>query len=32
MRGLAPWRSVSFLASLLGNLLLALPLVPHLWS
>lgn len=32
MRGLTPWRSVSFIASLLGNLLLALPLVPHLWS
>lgn len=32
MRGLTPWRSVSFLASLLGNLLLALPLLPHLWS
>ena len=31
MRGLAPWRSVSFLASLLGNLLLAVPLLPHLW-
>ena len=32
MRGLTPWRSVSFLASSLGNLLLALPLLPHLWS
>ena len=32
MRGLTPWRSVSFLASLLGNLLLGLPLLPHLWS
>ena len=32
MRGLTPWRSVSFLVSLLGNLLLALPLLPHLWS
>lgn len=32
MRGLTPWRSVSFLASLLGNLVLALPLLPHLWS
>lgn len=31
MRGLTPWRSVSFLASLLGNLLLALPLLAHLW-
>ena len=32
MQGLTPWRSVSFLISLLGNLLLAVPLVPHLWS
>lgn len=32
MRGLAPWRSVSFLAGLLGNVLLAIPLVPHIWS
>ena len=32
MKGLAPWRSVSFLAGLLGNLLLAIPLVPHIWS
>ena len=32
MRGLTPWRSVSFLASLVGNLLIALPLLPHIWS
>lgn len=32
MRGLTPWRSICFLASMVGNLLLALPLVPHLWS
>ena len=32
MKGLTPWRSLCFLASLAGNLLLALPLVPHLWS
>ena len=32
MHGLTPWRSICFLASLVGNLLLALPLVPHLWS
>jgi uncharacterized MAPEG superfamily protein len=32
MRGLTPWRSLSFLISLLGNLLVALPLLPHLWS
>lgn len=32
MRGLAPWRSLSFLASFLGNVLLAIPLLPHIWS
>jgi uncharacterized MAPEG superfamily protein len=32
MKALVPWRSVSFLASLLGNLLLVIPLVPHLWG
>ena len=32
MKGLTPWRSLSFLASLLGNLLLAIPLLPHIWS
>lgn len=32
MRGLSPWRSLCFLASLVGNLLMAVPLVPHLWS
>ena len=32
MRGLTPWRSISFLAGLVGNLLMALPLLPHLWS
>ncbi len=32
LRGLTPWRSLSFIASLLGNLVLALPLLPHLWS
>ena len=32
MKGLVPWRSVSFLASLLGNVLLAIPLLPHIWS
>ena len=30
MKGLSPWRSVSFLTSLVGNLLLAIPLLPHL--
>jgi uncharacterized MAPEG superfamily protein len=32
MKGLTPWRSLSFLIGLLGNLLMALPLLPHLWS
>jgi uncharacterized MAPEG superfamily protein len=32
MQGLTPWRSLSFLVSLLGILLMALPLLPHLWS
>jgi uncharacterized MAPEG superfamily protein len=32
MQGLTPWRSLSFLIGLLGNLLMALPLLPHLWS
>ena len=32
MKGLTPWRSLSFLASLVGNVLLAIPLVPHIWS
>lgn len=31
MRGLTPWRSLCFLASLVGNALLAAPLLPHLW-
>jgi uncharacterized MAPEG superfamily protein len=32
MRGLSPWRSLCFLASLVGNLLIAIPLVPHIWG
>lgn len=32
MRALTPWRSLSFLASLVGNLLIAIPLLPHIWS
>lgn len=32
MQALVPWRSLSFLASLLGNLLIAIPLLPHIWS
>ncbi|UJW86398.1 MAPEG family protein [Devosia sp. SL43] len=32
MRGFSPWRSLCFLAGLVGNLLMAIPLLPHLWS
>ena len=32
MRGLSPWRSYSYLLGLLGTILVAVPLVPHLWS
>ena len=32
IQALTPWRSLSFLASLAGNLLIAIPLVPHIWS
>ncbi|MFP9137819.1 MAPEG family protein [Devosia sp. XGJD_8] len=31
MRGLSPWRSISFLAALVGMLLMVIPLVPHIW-
>lgn len=32
MKGLSPWRSVSFLVSLIGIVVLAIPLIPQLWS
>ncbi|WP_354061002.1 MAPEG family protein [Devosia sp. 2618] len=32
MKGLSPWRSVSFMAGLLGNLLMVIALVPHIWG
>lgn len=32
LRGLSPWRSVSYLAGLIGCLLVAMPLVPHMWN
>ena len=32
MRGLSPWRSICFLLSVIGNAVLLLPLLPHLWS
>lgn len=31
MRGLSPWRSISFLAALVGMLLMVIPLVSHIW-
>jgi uncharacterized MAPEG superfamily protein len=31
MKGLSPWRSVSFLSALLGTLLMVIPLLPHIW-
>jgi uncharacterized MAPEG superfamily protein len=31
MRALAPWRSVSFALAMLGIVLVAMPLVPHIW-
>ncbi|SEQ43716.1 Uncharacterized conserved protein, MAPEG superfamily [Devosia sp. YR412] len=32
MKGISPWRSVAFLVALIGTLLIAIPLVPHLWD
>jgi uncharacterized MAPEG superfamily protein len=32
MRGLSPWRSVAFGMALLGAIIMAVPLVPHMWS
>lgn len=32
MRALSPWRSISFLGGLLGNLLMLITLVPHIWA
>lgn len=31
MKGLSPWRSISFLVALVGCLMMAIPLVPHIW-
>lgn len=31
MLGLSPWRSICYIASLLGLLLMAFPLFPHIW-
>ncbi|WP_172123146.1 MULTISPECIES: MAPEG family protein [unclassified Devosia] len=32
MRALSPWRSISYALGLLGTILVAIPLVPHLWG
>ena len=32
MRALAPWRSMSFLVSLIGNVMITIPLIPHIWG
>ncbi|MEO8683216.1 MAG: MAPEG family protein [Devosia sp.] len=32
MRGISPWRSLSFLAGLIGVAIMVVPLVPHIWS
>jgi uncharacterized MAPEG superfamily protein len=32
MKGLVPWRSLCFIIALIGTALMALPLIPHIWS
>ncbi len=32
MRGLSPWRSICFLVSLIALVIMAIPLIPHIWS
>jgi len=32
LRAMSPWRSLAFLGGLLGMLIMAVPLLPHLWS
>ncbi|MET0436777.1 MAG: MAPEG family protein [Devosia sp.] len=32
MKGLAPWRSIAFLVALIGTVVMAIPLVPHIWG
>ena len=32
MKGLSPWRSFAFLGALIGTLMMAIPLVPHIWN
>jgi uncharacterized MAPEG superfamily protein len=32
MRGLSPWRSLSYVAGVLGIIIVAGPLIPHIWG
>lgn len=32
LKGLVPWRSVCFLLALIGTIIMAIPLVPHIWA
>lgn len=32
MKGLSPWRSICFLVALIGTVMMAIPLVPHIWG
>lgn len=32
MRALTPWRSFAYLAAIIGTIVMAVPLVPHIWS
>lgn len=32
MRGLTPWRSIAYLAAIIGTIVMAVPLVPHIWG
>lgn len=32
MKGLSPWRSICFLVALIGTLVMAIPLLPHIWG
>ncbi|WDR03143.1 MAPEG family protein [Devosia algicola] len=32
LKALSPWRSVAFMTALIGLLLMAIPLIPHIWA
>ncbi|WDR05989.1 MAPEG family protein [Devosia rhodophyticola] len=32
LKALSPWRSVAFMIALIGLLLTAIPLIPHIWA